>query len=290
MHFLGVAGMPRRIPGEQPVLALRGNDYSKDLAETDNLNLKSDLFNFIISFPKMGKFEPSKGKPFGQCTKMGYDMLYTRFFAVMLSGRHDGTVGQSVNTQQYVSPCPKRGKFLFNTVGVLTSPYIPIIRKTDRAFYESDNFIRNRVRFYSTSIQDSNYDELTKDKCGDHFGTVDLWHKALILFDKKVRLYLQDKNNYQSFLSNMELTQKANSLVLNYFWLVSKIMREHQNTSSGERVTSLNIPYEIERLQCLFIESCASRYYAVRKIQKSSGRFSAGVDNVDFSKTEDEFL
>jgi len=24
MHFLGVAGMPRRIPGEQPVLALIG--------------------------------------------------------------------------------------------------------------------------------------------------------------------------------------------------------------------------------------------------------------------------
>jgi hypothetical protein len=88
----------------------------------------------------------------------------------------------------------------------------------------------------------------------------------------------------------MELTQEANSLVLNYFWLVSKIMREHQNTLSGERVTSLNIPYEIERLQCLFIESCALRYYAVRKIQKSSGRFSAGIDNVAFSKTEDEFL
>ena len=89
----------------------------------------------------------------------------------------------------------------------------------------------------------------------------------------------------------MELTQEANSLVLNYFWLVSKIMRKHQNTSSGgERVTALNIPYEIERLQCLFIESCALRYYAVRKIRKSSGRFIAGVDNVAFSKTEDEFL
>ena len=86
------------------------------------------------------------------------------------------------------------------------------------------------------------------------------------------------------------MTQESNSLVLNYFWLVSKIMRKHQNTSSGERVTSLNIPYDIERLQCLFIESCASRYYAVQKIQKSSGRFSAGVDNVAFSKTEDEFL
>jgi cytochrome c oxidase subunit 1 len=93
MHFLGCMGMPRRIPGERLVPAPRGNDYSKDLAKTDNLNLKSDLFNFIISLLKTGKFKPSKGKPFGQCTKMGYYVLYTRFFAVMFSGRHDGTVG-----------------------------------------------------------------------------------------------------------------------------------------------------------------------------------------------------
>jgi len=98
MHFLGVAGMPRRVPGERLVLAPRGNDYSKNLVKTDNLNLKLNFFNFINSFLKTGKFEPSKGKPFGQCTKMGYDVLYTRFFAIMFSGRHEGTVGQLVNT------------------------------------------------------------------------------------------------------------------------------------------------------------------------------------------------
>ncbi len=46
--FLGVAGMPRRVPGERPVFALKGNDYSKDLAKTDNLNLKLDLLSFFI--------------------------------------------------------------------------------------------------------------------------------------------------------------------------------------------------------------------------------------------------
>lgn len=88
----------------------------------------------------------------------------------------------------------------------------------------------------------------------------------------------------------MELTQEANSLVFSYFWLVSKIMREHQNRLPGERVTSLNISYEIERLQCLFIESSVLRYYAVQKIQKSLGCFRAGVDNVAFFKIEDEFF
>jgi heme/copper-type cytochrome/quinol oxidase subunit 1 len=110
MHWLGVSGMPRRIPGERPVLAPRGNDYSKNLAKTDNLNLKLDLFfNFIIFF-KTGQVRASKGKPFGQCTKMGSEVLYTCFFAIMSSGRHDGTVGQLVNTKQHVSLCPKGGR------------------------------------------------------------------------------------------------------------------------------------------------------------------------------------
>jgi hypothetical protein len=135
-----------------------------------------------------------------------------------------------------------------------------------------------------------NYDELMKHECRNHFRTIDLWHQASMLFDKRVGLYIQDKNNYESFLTNMELIQETNDLVLNYFWLVSKIMRKYLNTPLGERVTSSNIPYEIEILQCFFIESCASRYYAVRKLQKSSGRFNAGVDNVAFCKTEDKFL
>jgi len=88
----------------------------------------------------------------------------------------------------------------------------------------------------------------------------------------------------------MEFTQKVESLVLNYFWLVSKIMREHQNTLSGKRMTSFIIPYQIEKLQCVFIESRALRYYAVKEIQKSFGRFSAGIDNMVFLKTEDEFF
>jgi len=141
----------------------------------------------------------------------------------MFPGKHDGTVGQLVNTQQHVSLYPKGGKFLFNAVGILTLPYMPIIQRTDRVFNKSDNFIRNRIRFYSTSIHDSNYDELTKYECGNHFVTVELWYQALILFDKKSRLHLQDKNNHQAFLSNMELTQEANSLMLSYFWFISKI-------------------------------------------------------------------
>lgn len=263
-----------------------GNDYSKYLAKTDNPNLKLKRSNFTTRLLKMGKFAPSKGKPFGQFKKIGSDVLYARFSAVVDSGIHNGTVGRLVNTKMHVNQCPKRGKFLFNIVGGLSSPYKSINRKTGRVFIKSSKSTRNKVRLYSTS----NYEELTKHECRNPFETVELWHKALTLFDNKARLYLQNKKNHPLFLSNMELTQEANSLVLNYFWLVSKNMREHQSTLSGERVTSVSIPYEIERLQCLFIESCASRYYAVRNIQKSSERFNAGVDNAVFLDVEDELL
>jgi retron-type reverse transcriptase len=288
-HFLGVAGMPRRIPGEHPVFALIGNDYNRRLAKTDNPGLSPKLSHFTTRSLKTDKFTSSKSKPFGQCTKISYDVPYTRFSAIMSSGTHNGTVGRSVIIKMHVSQCPKGGKFLFSIVGGLSSPYSSMNRKTGRAF-ESSDFIKNRSRFYTASTYDLNYEELTKNKCRNHFETIMQWHKALISFNKKVRLYLQDKKNHQFFFSKKELASEANSLVLNYFWLVSKNIREHQNTISSERVTSLNIPYEIEKLQCLFIESCASRYYAVRNVQKSSERFSAGVDGVTFLKLEDEFL
>jgi heme/copper-type cytochrome/quinol oxidase subunit 1 len=40
MHFLGVAGMPRRIPGEQFVLICINNSYSKYFAKIDSQKLK----------------------------------------------------------------------------------------------------------------------------------------------------------------------------------------------------------------------------------------------------------
>lgn len=282
--------MPRRIPGEHPIFAYKGNDCSRHLAKTDNPGLSSELSQLTTRPSKMGKFTPSKGKPFGQCTKIGYDVQYTRFSAIMKSGAHNGIVGRSVIIKVHVNQCPKKGEFLFNIVGGLSSPYNSMNRKMGRAFIKFDNFIRNKNRFYTTSTYDLNYQKLTKNKCGNHSKTIELWHKALISFNETVRLYLQDKKNHQFFFSNKRLIQEANSLVLSYFWLVSKNIREHQNTLSGERITSLNIFYKIKKLQCLFVESCASRYYAVRNAQKSYGRFSAGVDGVTFLKVEDEFL
>jgi hypothetical protein len=76
--------MPRRVPGEQPVL---DNDYSKNLAKTDHISSKSD------------KFKSGKSKLFGQYQKMGLELLYTHSSAIIFSGRYNiGIVGRFVIT------------------------------------------------------------------------------------------------------------------------------------------------------------------------------------------------
>jgi len=290
MHFLGVAGMPRRIPGEHPVFTFISNDCSKYFVKTDSPNLKLNFHNFIDRLLRMNKFTFSKGKFFGQCTNIGYDLLYARFSTIMYSGTRNGVVGRLVNFKTHVSQCPKRGIFLLNIVDGVNPSYKFINRKMGRTFLQSSGFIKNKTNFYSTFIRDSTYEELAKHKCGNHFKTVHLWYKASTLFDTKVQLYYQYKKTFQSFLSKLDLIQETNRLTLNYFWLISKSIQEHRNLLFGDKIIFSNVPSKIEKLQSLFIDSCVSRYDATRKIQQSPGCFSAGVNNIAFLKVESEFI
>lgn len=257
--------------------------------KTTKINLKSNLLKVNIK-NKSDKLKSFGGKPFGQCTRIGSDMPYTRFSATKVSGSFSGIVGRKVITKVHVSQCPKGDNFSKKVAGGGFLPYCSIYQKTRRAFIKSGDLLQIKTRLYSTFYQEVNYEDLTKGECGNHFETVELWLKASNEFDAKIQLYLEDKDHEKCFLSDKELAQKANGLVLNYFWLVSKILRERQGTLTDERVTSHNIPHELEKLQCVFLESCAARYYAVLTIQKSSGRFTTGIDSVAYLKVEDEFL
>jgi len=94
MHFLGVAGMPRRIPGEQFVSTLKSNDYKKYFATPDNFNLRPYSRNFNDRFLDTCKFTRSKSKFFGQCTKIGYNLGYACLSAILCSGMYNGIVGR----------------------------------------------------------------------------------------------------------------------------------------------------------------------------------------------------
>lgn len=70
--------------------------------------------------------------------------------------------------------------------------------------------------------------------------------------------------------------------MLSYFYLVSKNIRDRQKIFIDERITASNIPLAVERLQSLFMESTAVRYYVVRNLLRSEERFIGGIDKVSF--------
>lgn len=263
MHFLGLAGMPRRIPGKRLVFVFKNdNDYSSHSKQSDKTNLKSNPLKVSLK-NELDKLKSIGGKPFGQCTRTGYEVPYARFPATKISGSFSGIVDRKVTTKVHVSQCPKGDNFSKNVAGGRFSPYCSIYQKTGRAFIKSGDLLGSKIRRYSTFYQDVNYEDLTKGECGNRFETVELWLKASNAFEAKVQPYLEDKDHGKCFLSDKKLEQEANGLVLNYYWLVSKILRERQETLTDERVISHNIPHELEKLQCVFLESCAARYHAV---------------------------
>lgn len=136
--------------------------------------------------------------------------------------------------------------------------------------------------FYNVSSYYVNYETLLKYKCENIFETAESWHKALISFDYKIQLNLCNKRNFKFFLSSSELKKEACNLVLSYFYLVSKNIRDRQKTLIDERITASNVPFAIERLQSLFMESTAVRYYVVRNLLRSGERFIGGIDKVSF--------
>jgi hypothetical protein len=127
-----------------------------------------------------------------------------------------------------------------------------------------------------------NYETLLTNGCKNIFETVEFWHRASISFDNKIQLNLCNKKNFKLFLSSSELKQEACNLVLSYFYLVSKSIQNRQKTCIDERITAFNMPNAIERLQSLFMESTAVRYYVVRNLLRSGGRFIAGIDATSF--------
>ena len=93
---------------------------------------------------------------------------------------------------------------------------------------------------------------MLKDECRDNFKTVESWHQAPKASCRK--------SKPDAFVSkDPELTKKANKLILSYFYLVSKFMRNNKKEILINWILALNIFIEIKWLQCLFTESAAAR-------------------------------
>jgi len=289
MHLLGLAGMPRRIPGIQSAFT-----YSDTKNDCDDLvqigKVKKNWFHFFLenNFQR-DKYKSRKDGSFGQCTKIDYEMPYTRYFAFVISGSSRGIVDQVVNTQVHVSLCPNEVRAGQCSNGKYYLPHIFTNRKAGRALNKLRQCVYP-IYYYHVNSYNINYEILVRDECGNTFETVESWHEALISFDKEVQLHLCTNEGSKSFFSSLRLTRIANNLVLSYFRLVSKIIRDHQQEFVDVRIIASNIPPAIERLQCLFIESTAVRYFSIQSLFRSSERFIPGVDGLAFLKLEDAYL
>jgi retron-type reverse transcriptase len=81
---------------------------------------------------------------------------------------------------------------------------------------------------------------------------------------------------------------KIKSILEEYNLIVTKLLIINLNRL-GERVTQRNLPNELERLQCLLIESFSIAIYAINDIKSVSGSNIPGLDSIRF-KSKAEFL
>lgn len=78
------------------------------------------------------------------------------------------------------------------------------------------------------------------------------------------------------------------SILEEYNLIVTKLLVINLNRL-GERVTQQNLPNELEKLQCLFIESFSIAIYAINDIKSASDSKTSGSDSIRF-KSKAEFL
>lgn len=85
---------------------------------------------------------------------------------------------------------------------------------------------------------------------------------------------------------NKQNLEKIESILEEYNLIVTKLLIINLNRLN-ERVTQQNLPNDLERLQCLLIESFSIAIYAINDIKSISGNNTAGLDSVRFkSKTD----
>jgi hypothetical protein len=89
-------------------------------------------------------------------------------------------------------------------------------------------------------------------------------------------------------LFNKQNLEKIESILEEYNLVATKLLIINLN-HLGERVTQRNLPIDLERLQCLIIESFSITIYTINDIKSASGSKTPGLDSVRF-KSKAEFL
>jgi len=187
----------------------------------------------------------------GQLTRIGYDTLYTSIFALMTRCNHLrlSHPNRSYIYQQCESQCPYR-TLLLNNKGA--RPY-------KRNFYSGGR----------TIVTDSR----------QTFDAIVSWISRCNAFDKKFQRKFKE-GGLSAFSSRF--MDDINALIFSYNYLVSKEI-EISYLKVEKRITFNNLSKNLNKIQCVFIESFSIRVYMIYKIKSSSGSLSPGLDGICFT-------
>lgn len=92
----------------------------------------------------------------------------------------------------------------------------------------------------------------------------------------------------RSDIFNKQNLEKIESILEEYNLTVTKLLIINLNRLN-KRVIQQNLPNDLQRLQCLLIESFSTAVYAINSIKTASGSNTAGSDTIRF-KSKAEFL
>lgn len=85
--------------------------------------------------------------------------------------------------------------------------------------------------------------------------------------------------NLQSDIFNKQNLEKIESILEEYNLIVTKLLIINLNRLN-KRVIQHNLPHDLQRLQCLLIESFSMAVYAIHCIKIASGSNTAGLDSI----------
>lgn len=158
-------------------------------------------------------------------------------------------------------------------------------------FGRSTNKFNVSKRYFSIKTKLKNRYEQFEQKCAREVTvdgrSLDSWIEKIKKNDKfLMNQYTNSK--LRMVLFSIENLNTIELIVKDYNVLVTKLLIMHLK-KVGERVNQNNLSPELEKLQCIFIESFSIAIYAIHCVKSASGSSTAGTDLVRFKK-ESEFL
>ena len=186
-------------------------------------------------------------------------------------------------------------KIFFNRSKYLSKlKNLSLINKSFISFYKlKPGGSTNKFNYRFFSVKANLKDRYTQfeQKCAREVTIDGRSVELLIEKIKKNDVILMSQYNNPKLQLNIFTKQnleKIKSILEEYNLLVTKLLITHLNRLS-ERITQQNLPNDLEKLQCLFIESFSIAIYAINYIKSASGSNTAGSDSIRF-KSKAEFL